>query len=184
MSTNLCNGRLYHGDGGSAVADERRLVLYPSDILRFRCTRLETLDTDRLRRLVDDLTLSMKRYGGVGMAAPQLGAPLPVFVFVHNGIVRHVVNPEVHGSGLVSAEEEGCLSVPGLVGLVPRFERVHLSGVDVFGNEVSWHLEGLSARIVQHEYDHVQGILFLDRVVPGSLRPTRLEAGAAYARQF
>lgn len=119
----------------------------------------------QVRDLLDDMLEAMRRARGVGLAAPQLGISRRVIVVdVGDGPVE-LINPEiVHVEGSETAVE-GCLSVPGLVGDVPRYRKVRVSGLNRHGRQVWVEAEGLLARALQHEIDHLNGVLFLDRAL-------------------
>lgn len=146
----------------------RDIRMFGDPVLREPAEPVETFD-DELRALVADMMETMYAAEGVGLAGPQVGVPLRVFVYD----VREpehppgaIVNPRVVESEGAAKEEEGCLSVPGLTALVERAERVVVEGRDPEGGEVRVAGEGLLARCLQHEIDHLEGILFLDRVSP------------------
>ena len=112
---------------------------------------------------------------GVGLAAPQIDVPLCIIVFGVDENPRYpdsapvprtvLMNPEIAPAGqAVRSEWEGCLSLPGMRGLVPRYERIHYRGLDADGREVEGKAEGFHARIIQHECDHLDGILYPDRI--------------------
>lgn len=130
--------------------------------------------TPEVRQLVADMTDTMHEAPGVGLAAPQVGVSLQVFVWhyddgnqLHEG---HVLNPRLVVSGwprhllFGEPDEEGCLSVPGLRSPLARYPRVRLQGRDLDGQQVDIRAEGWLARIFQHEYDHVRGVVYVDRV--------------------
>ena len=148
--------------------------LFGDPVLRARADEVTTFDRE-LRRLVTDLTDTMHASGGVGMAAPQIGVGVRVFVYDtgRDGRSGHLVNPvyEVTGSEEQTGAE-GCLSLPGLRYDVTRALRVIARGVDVDGAAVEFEAEGLTARCIQHETDHLDGVLYLDRLDPA----TRKEA--------
>ena len=124
--------------------------------------------------MIDDMLETMQHAGGVGLAAPQLGRGLQLFVYaaVDPDLVeasrpelKVVVNPMVEPvSGEPIYDWEGCLSIPGLRGLVPRHPAVRVHALDRFGEPVAYRADGYEARIVQHEYDHLNAIVFLDRM--------------------
>ncbi|MBB5915835.1 peptide deformylase [Nocardia transvalensis] len=151
--------------------------LFGDPVLRARADEVTTFDRE-LRQLVTDLTDTMRSSGGVGMAAPQIGVGLRVFVYDTStagtdrpGTRRsgHLVNPVYE---VVGAEEqtgtEGCLSIPGLRYDVTRAQRVVARGVDADGEPVEFEADGLLARCVQHETDHLDGVLYLDRLDPAT----------------
>ncbi|MFC7402490.1 peptide deformylase [Citricoccus sp. GCM10030269] len=118
-----------------------------------------------LRRLVQDMFDTMDDVGGVGLAAPQIGVGLRIFTFDVEGQRGHVINPVLETSGeLVTEPGEGCLSVPGLRYHPERFSESVITGVDQDGNPVSYRGEGLTARCFQHEFDHLDGRLYIDRL--------------------
>ncbi|MCK5378256.1 MAG: peptide deformylase [Acidobacteria bacterium] len=138
----------------------------------------EFFGTDRLADLSRDMIRTMLSEDGVGLAAPQVSENLRLFVYWVPGDDDHpdiapqfLANPEIKPAGdLVEVGWEGCLSIPGLRGLVPRFSRIKVSARDLEGNPVSLTADGFHARVMQHEFDHLDGIVFLDRMEsPASL---------------
>lgn len=132
-------------------------------------------DDEALFPLVRDLWDTMAARGGVGIAAPQIGVPLRVVVFEVENSPRYPDAPPVPRTVLVNPEIEflddemvdgweGCLSVPGLRGLVPRFRRVRYSGLDADGRRIEREAEDFHARVVQHECDHLDGVLYPQRM--------------------
>ncbi|MGV9818195.1 peptide deformylase [Nocardia xishanensis] len=142
--------------------------LFGDPILRARAAEVTEFDRE-LRQLVADLTDTMEDDGGVGMAAPQIGVGLRVFVYDTGDAAGHLVNPTYT---VVGEEEqvgpEGCLSIPGLRYDTRRALRVRASGFDMHGKPVEFAAEKLLARCVQHETDHLDGVLFIDRLDPAS----------------
>ncbi len=140
--------------------------LFGDPILRARAAEVTEFDRE-LRQLVTDLLDTMYDDGGVGMAAPQIGIGLRVFVYDTGDAQGHLVNPRYE---VVGAEEqigpEGCLSIPGVRYDTRRALRVRVAGVDMHGAPVEFDAEGLLARCVQHETDHLDGVLFIDRLDP------------------
>jgi peptide deformylase len=124
------------------------------------------VDFDReLRRLVDDLIETMRDQAGAGLAAPQLGVGLRVFAFDVDDVVGHLVNPVLE---FPDDEEqdgpEGCLSIPGLYFDTKRRQNVVAKGFNSYGDPLQLVGTGVMARCVQHETDHLDGVLFLDRL--------------------
>lgn len=132
----------------------------------------ERFGTRFLRDLGRDLTRTMYEDNGMGLAAPQIAMPLRAFVYFVPGegdqdevAPTVVVNPRLTLQGEADALGwEGCLSLPGLRGIVPRHPRLVCEGVDVEGTPVRIEAEGLHARVIQHEHDHLDGIVFVDRM--------------------
>ncbi|GIV22120.1 MAG: peptide deformylase [Armatimonadota bacterium] len=149
-----------------------KLVLYPSEILRFTCNEVLSFD-GMLHHLVNDLALELIKHRALGIAAPQIGAPYRVFLFLYQDQIHHVVNPTLKVGDGMEAGYEACLSVPRMAGMVMRHKRAYLSGMNMHGRPVEYDLTGLEARVVQHEYDHLDGILFIDKMVPGTVRTMR-----------
>jgi peptide deformylase len=127
--------------------------------------------TPELRELVRDMDDTMRALNGAGLAAPQIGVSLRVVIFEVVGNPRYpevgevpytvLVNPELTPLGDETEDGwEGCLSVPGLRGRVPRFRRLRYRGVDLDGRPIDRTVEGFHARVVQHEVDHLDGILY------------------------
>ena len=139
--------------------------LFGDPILRTRA--LEVVDFDKeLRRLVEDLTDTMLDAPGAGLAAPQIGVGLRVFTWHVDGEVGHLVNPVLDLSDETQDGDEGCLSIPGLSIDCRRALSVVARGFDVHGEPVTIEGSELLARAIQHETDHLDGVLFVDRLTP------------------
>lgn len=133
-------------------------------------------DTPGLHRLVMDMVDTMAAANGAGLAAPQIGVDLQVVVFGTGApnprypdappVPRTVlINPVITPLGAEEADDwEGCLSVPGLRGVVPRWQRIRYQGFDLAGQPIDREAQGFHARVVQHECDHLQGVLYPMRV--------------------
>ena len=155
----------------------RRLALaqirqYGDPVLRMRANEVESFDDD-LRRLVERMVGLMQDARGVGLAGTQVGTLQRVFVFqaTEEEEPRAVVNPVLVQSAEVKvADTEGCLSLQGVTVPVERPTRVTLEGKDESGAEVRLELEEHAARVVQHELDHLDGILIIDRTTPEARR--------------
>ena len=144
---------------------------YPDSVLRMKAPPVETFDDD-LKRLVTRLGELMKDANGVGLAATQVGVLRRVFVFARDeDEVAVLVNPEIVRRGdEADVDEEGCLSIQGVTMPVERVTSVRIEGRDASGEEVAYDLEGTPARIVQHELDHLDGTMILDRTTPEARR--------------
>lgn len=134
-------------------------------VLRQRAAEVTDID-GRLVKLADDMIVTMYEAPGVGLAAPQVGVEKRLFVYDVGEGAKTLVNPEIVESDGEWAFEEGCLSVPGLSWEIVRPKQVQLRGVDLDGNEVSIEADELLARCFQHELDHLDGILVLERLDP------------------
>jgi peptide deformylase len=130
-----------------------------------------------IRRLVADMAETLADAQGIGLAAPQVHVPLRLFVWRGGaGNVIALVNPEVEPVGEEVEEGwEGCLSLPDLRGVVPRAARIRFRGVDIEGRPIDGEAAGLPARVIQHEYDHLNGVLYLARMTDFTKFGYRLE---------
>lgn len=131
--------------------------------LRERARPVERFDA-ALQRLAEDMIETMHDAPGVGLAAPQVGRPIRLIVFDIGEDPRAVVNPELTGLEGEQLGEEGCLSLPGLYFPVRRAMRATARGFDPSGEPVTIEGEELLARVLQHEVDHIDGVLFIDRL--------------------
>jgi peptide deformylase len=146
----------------------RPLRFMGDPVLREKAAPVTEL-TDEIRRLVDDMFDTMYAEEGVGLAAPQVGSAQRVIVVDAREELPPfaLINPEIlEFSDDLERGEEGCLSIPGLKDIVERSYAVRVRGLDRHGEPVEMDAEGLLARVLQHEVDHLDGILFLDRVSP------------------
>lgn len=143
---------------------EHPIVKVPAPVLRQKAKPIAKVGK-KTDRLIDDLIRCMKKANGVGLAAPQLGVPERVVVIAPSGMKpTPLINPVlISGEGEVMGQE-GCLSIPGLYGDVPRFERVVIEAYDRRGKPYRYELEGMAARVALHEMDHLDGVLFIDKV--------------------
>jgi peptide deformylase len=141
---------------------------YPDDVLKKKALPLDALE-GKLQRLIDDMIETMYAAPGIGLAAPQVGVSKRLIVVdVSLGEEKNslivLINPEIiEADGFVDSEE-GCLSVPGYTANVKRAEKVKVKGLDRNGKPVEIEGEGLLARALQHEIDHLDGVLFIDRM--------------------
>jgi peptide deformylase len=143
---------------------------YGDPVLRMRANEVEVFD-EELARLSERMIALMRDADGVGLAATQVGIVRRLFVFHHEGEDRVIVNPVLATmSGGTEVDEEGCLSLGPVRMPVERSLEVTLEGADVGGAPLRLELEGLPARVVQHELDHLDGKLIIDRTDPESRR--------------
>ena len=125
-----------------------------------------TLITEGVRDLVRDMKETMLSLNGIGLAAPQVGVNLRVIVIVTGKLtpVQEMINPVITSYSSEDVEiEEGCLSIPGEYLMIKRPHRIHVKFQDLSGKYKKWNLKGLEARVVQHEIDHLDGILMTER---------------------
>jgi len=137
--------------------------LFGDPVLRTPAEPVTTFDKE-LRTLVKDLEETMMHAPGAGLAAPQIGVSLRVFTYYVDGTLGHLINPDLDLSEELQDGEEGCLSFPGIYYNTPRALRVVAKGFDLHGEPVTVEGSELLARAVQHETDHLDGILFIDRM--------------------
>ena len=147
-----------------------RIRQYGDPALRMKAREIETVDDD-VRRLAERMTGLMHEAQGVGLAATQVGVLRRLFVFVEEGEDRVLVNPVItKRSGVTEIEDEGCLSLRDVLVPVERAVEVTIEGLDAGGQPLKLELELPSARIVQHELDHLDGVLIIDRTDDESRR--------------
>jgi peptide deformylase len=148
----------------------RTIRLLGDPVLRTPAAAVTTFDKE-LRTLVKDLADTMLEAPGVGLAAPQIGVGLRVFVYDVDDSLGHLVNPVLHFPDHEEQDgEEGCLSVPGLTFDCVRKQNGVARGQNVYGDPVTVSGSGLLARCVQHETDHLDGVIFIDRLDPETKR--------------
>jgi len=153
----------------------REVLRMGHPVLREKATEIEKVGTDELRQLVADMKETMAAKAGAGLAAPQIGVSQRVVIFGVDKNPRYpdaeevpftvLVNPKiVMLTRDVENDWEGCLSVPGMRGVVPRYTKLRYTGTDEEGNPIDRVAEGFHARVVQHECDHLDGILYPQRM--------------------
>lgn len=149
-------------------------------ILLLKAAPVQNFNTPELHALITDLEDTMQHMNGAGIAAPQIGVSKRVVIFgqkeavniknprypdadavPYTVLINPVLTPVSDG---IEQDWEGCLSVPGMRGLVPRYTRLHYTGVDQYGNPIDRLVSGFHARVVQHECDHLDGILYPMRI--------------------
>ena len=137
--------------------------LFGDPVLTTRAAEVTTFDKE-LRNLVADLTETMLDAPGAGLAAPQIGVSLRVFTWNIDEYIGHIINPVLDLSEELQDGEEGCLSFPGLIYQTPRAMRAVAKGFNMFGEPMLVEGSELMARALQHETDHLDGIVFIDRL--------------------
>jgi len=153
----------------------REVLRMGHPVLREKAKPVEAFGTPELRALLEDMKETMAAKNGAGLAAPQIGVSQRVVIFGVDHNPRYpdaeevpftvLVNPKlVMLTREVDEDWEGCLSVPGMRGVVPRYTKLRYSGFDIEGNPIERVAEGFHARVVQHECDHLDGILYPQRM--------------------
>jgi len=156
----------------------KSIRLFGDPVLRTPAEPVRDFDAE-LRRLVKDLTDTMLEAPGLGLAAPQIGVGLRVFTYNVDDVIGHLINPVLKLSDDQEIDEEGCLSFPGLQYPTSRAHGVVATGFDMHGEPVTVEGAGQLARCVQHETDHLDGILFIDRLDPAQRKLAMKEIRAA-----
>ena|ERR1700694_1682101 len=139
--------------------------IFGDPVLKQRAQEIDELD-DSLRRLVGGMFTAMYEAQGAGLAAPQVGVQKRLFVYDVDEDPKVVINPQIVEMRGEWTYQEGCLSVPGLSWPIVRPKEVHLTGRDLDGNEISIEGDEMVGRLFQHELDHLDGILLLERLEP------------------
>ena len=150
---------------------ERQIVKYGDPVLREVSEPIDTINSE-IKDLVSDLIDTLKEASGLGLAAVQIGVLLRLFIIDMTAIdptaaLKVYINPEILETSEEQIElEEGCLSFPGIYQNITRPVRVKVRATDIDGNVFEEELDGMPARTVQHEYDHIEGKLFIDHLTP------------------
>ena len=160
---------MYKDNGDEVVQGGRQMALRnirrEGDPVLKKKTVSVTRFTPPLHRLLEDMRETMLAADGIGLAAPQVGISKSIIVLRDEDKILEVINPQITSSAGEITALEGCLSVPGIYGEVPRYADVEVSGQDRWGENVEYTASGLLARVFQHEIDHLRGILFVERAV-------------------
>ncbi len=148
----------------------RRITKYKIDnVLRKKSRYVDRID-EKILKLLDDMADTMYWAGGVGLAASQVGISKRIFVVdIGEGLIK-MINPEIVAQQGEQQDIEGCLSVPGITGEVKRPYAVKVKAINEKGERIEIKATGLLARAFCHETDHLDGVLFIDKVVPGTMK--------------
>lgn len=145
------------------------IIQQPNPILREKSHKVEKV-TAQIKELAENMLQTMYKFHGIGLAAPQVGQPVRLIVFdpSHDkNMPSALLNPEIVSHSKQQDEKiEGCLSCQGFQGKVMRYSKVTVKGKSLDGKAVKFKAEGLLARVLQHEIDHLQGIIIMDKAVP------------------
>ena len=153
----------------------RKILKMGNPILLKEAEKVEKFDTSEIHELIKDMIETMEDAEGAGLAAPQVGESIKLVIFGIDKNERYPDAEEVPFTVLINPvitpltqdkedDWEGCLSVPGMRGVVPRYKEINYKGFDQYGNEIDRDVEGFHARVVQHECDHLFGILYPTRI--------------------
>jgi peptide deformylase len=145
---------------------DRQIRLFGDPVLRTASDPIAEI-TDSIKNLILDLEQATDLPGRAGVAAPQIGVNLRAFSYKVDGVVGHLINPKLEETfGERELLDEGCLSLPEIWSKTPRYPKVRVSGTTVDGEAVTIEAEGLLAQVFQHEIDHLDGKVYLDRLDP------------------
>ena len=143
----------------------RNVVLEGDEILRNKCREVTEV-TDRIRMTMEDMLETMRSEYGVGIAAPQVGIMRRMFIAEPEpGRVYYMINPVILEQSGADPGDEGCLSVPGKIGTVTRPDYIKIEALDLSGDKQTYEFHDFDARVMCHEYDHLDGILYIDKAV-------------------
>ena len=151
---------------------DRQIRLFGDPVLRTASDPIPEI-TDSIRNLIVDLEQATDLPGRAGVAAPQIGVNLRAFSYKVDGVVGHLINPAIVESfGDPELVDEGCLSLPEIWSKTPRYPKVKVSGTTLEGEQVNIEAEGLLAQVLQHEIDHLDGKVYIDRLDPEARKIT------------
>ena len=142
------------------------ITRYPAKVLSSAAKPVEEIN-DTIRAIADKMIDIMIANKGIGLAGPQAGVDLRIFVISLDGTRENAkvyINPTIKPSGGLEADHEGCLSLPGIAGKIKRFKKCSVTATDLDGNEFTDEGEDLYARAMQHEFDHLEGMMIKDRM--------------------
>jgi methionyl-tRNA formyltransferase len=142
------------------------IIKHPNKILRQRAQEIENFLDPKIQTLIDDMIETMGKVKGVGLAAPQISKSIRLIVVNVKNKPLVIFNPKIIWfSGKKEIDEESCLSIPGVYGLVERSKKIKIEGKDRIGKNIEFKAEGLFARVLQHEVDHLDGVLIIDKFI-------------------
>lgn len=148
--------------------EERPVVKVPAEVLLQKAKEVERV-TKRHQTVADNMMRIMRKSRGIGLAANQIGLLERIIIVQAENTTIAIFNPKVVEAKGSQIGEEGCLSIPGLYGDAERAAEVVVEGLDRKGRESTWDMEGIAARVVLHEIDHLDGVLFTEKVDPATV---------------
>ncbi|MBE9212627.1 peptide deformylase [Plectonema cf. radiosum LEGE 06105] len=157
------------------MSEKLPIIQLGNPILRQKAEFVNNIEDKTIQKLIDDLLITVSEANGVGIAAPQVAVGYRIFIVASRPNLRYphaplmeptaMINPRiVNYADEIIKDWEGCLSIPGIRGLVPRYKTIEVEYTDRYGKLQKQELTDFVARIFQHEYDHMSGLVFLDRV--------------------
>jgi len=154
------------------------MQLYPASILRQKARSFDVsrLPTAEIAELIIDMEKTMKKHNGIGLAAPQIGKSIRLAIIHTQDGILTLINPTLRRLSLrTEIMEEGCLSIPEVFGTVKRPLKIMVSAYNSSGKKIRFVAEGMLARVIQHEVDHLNGVLFIDKVLEVTQGNEKLE---------
>jgi len=157
------------------MSEVREIAQLGAEVLRLRAQDVQDINVYEIQEVIGDLFISLASTSGVGLAAPQISASWRMMIIASRPSARYPYAPEMQPTLMINpsfeslsdAQEkdwEGCLSIPGIRARVPRYTQIKVNYINALGDAVTQELEGFVARVFQHEYDHLDGLVYLDRV--------------------
>lgn len=148
----------------------RTIRIEEDEILRKKSKKVEIID-NKIKELIQDMKDTLHKYNGVGLAAVQVGILKQIVIIQEeeNMPLYVLINPEIISTSGIQTVEEGCLSFPNKFAQIERPERVRIKALDENGNAIEIKAKGLLAQAISHEIDHLNGEVFIDKIIPGTL---------------
>jgi len=157
------------------MSEVRAIAQLGAEVLRLRAQEVQDINAPEMQEMINDLFVSLASTNGVGLAAPQISASWRMMIIASRPSERYPYAPEMEPTLMINPsfeslsdvrekDWEGCLSIPSIRAKVPRYTKIKVSYINALGGVVAQDLEGFVARVFQHEYDHLDGLVYLDRV--------------------
>ncbi len=157
------------------MSEVRAIAQLGAEVLRLRAHEVQDINAPEMQEVINDLFVSLASTNGVGLAAPQISASWRMMIIASRPSERYPYAPEMEPTLMINPsfealsemkekDWEGCLSIPGIRARVPRYTQIKVNYINALGDAVTQELEGFVARVFQHEYDHLDGLVYLDRV--------------------
>jgi len=157
------------------MSEVQEIAQLGAEVLRLRAQEVQDINAPEMQEIIGDLFISLASTNGVGLAAPQISTSWRMMIIASRPSERYPYAPEMEPTLMINPsfevlsevqekDWEGCLSIPGIRAKVPRYTQIKVSYINALGDAVAQDLEGFVARVFQHEYDHLDGLVYLDRV--------------------
>lgn len=149
-----------------------KILIYPNQLLRKKAEEIKNPKDPKIQKLAEKMIKIMRKHKGIGLAGPQIGKLLRIIVVETKDGALTFLNPKIiWHSNKEEIDEEGCLSLPKIYGLVKRWQKIKIEAYDLTGKKKEIEAAGLFARVLQHEIDHLDGVLFIDRLIRQTAGP-------------